>query len=227
FGRKPEGRGFFHAYQPFRQYRPDRFRAVPRHDDVRRIAGPVRPDRGAGSGGVDRAGAAGDRRGHQLHRYGQRLFGRSVRGDPWPGAARSGREADRRGRRHQGHGHDGAGGERGRRLALPPAARDRRQPRPAGHGPCRSLPDPRSGCADPDRGNPARAGGHRTQRPRALYRRQQSGGSADHEGAGHFGTAGHRLVCLAPGLLHRRRPRSGARDRAPAAKRGAGPDGVE
>ena len=63
--------------------------------------------------------------------------------------------------------------------------------------------------------------------PRALRRRVELGRLADRQGAGHRRAAGAGALRVAAGLLHGRRARPRARDRADAAERRRRPDGVE
>jgi hypothetical protein len=76
--RPPKG-GCHHALQSTWPERPVRLGAVPRHHDLRRVRGPVGPDRPAGAGGRRRDREDRRRRRDQLHRHGQclRLDGRS------------------------------------------------------------------------------------------------------------------------------------------------------
>ena len=101
------------------------------------------------------------------------------------------------------------------------------EPEAAAARPHRPLPDPRLRPGDADRGDAARARHSRAARPRPLRRRLELGGVADHEGARHLRAARPRALRDAAGLLHDRRPRPRARDRADAAERGRRPDGLE
>ena len=102
-----------------------------------------------------------------------------------------------------------------------------RKPRAAADRPYRPVSDPRHRRRHPDRGNPARARRPRAAGKGALCRRLQLAGLADHEGARHFRARRPRPFRQPAGLLHHRRPRHRARDRAAADRGTGGADGVE
>ena len=100
-----------HALQPARQYRPVRFRTLPRHHDLRRRRRecPMGPDRQPRPEGRQRDRRPLDRRRRQFHRHGRRLFLRPVRATARPVAEGPRRQALGRRHRHQGAWRDGAG----------------------------------------------------------------------------------------------------------------------
>ena len=104
-------------------------------------------------------------------------------------------------------GETGPGPERARRVAQPHHRRRQGEPAAAAARPRRPLPDPRLRSGDADRGDPARARHAGAARPRALRRRLELGGVADHEGARHRRAPG-------PGAL---RDRCRPTTRSPAA----------
>ena len=124
-------------------------------------------------------------------------------------------------------GRTGAGVEFRRPVARPRHGSDRRQPEAARARLRRPLSDPRLRSGHADRGNVARARRLRVARACADDRLLQSRRLADHEGAGDFRAARLRPLRDGAGLLHHRRPRSRARDRAAGRGPGARRDGVE
>ncbi len=135
--------------------------------------------------------------------------------------------ARQRRRRDQGVRRDRRGREPARRDAQPHHLGAEGEPAPAAARPRRPVPDPRLRSGDADRGDGARARHHGRARPRALRRRLELGGVADHEGGRHRRAARPGALREPAGVLHDRRSRPRARAGADAAERGHRPDGLE
>ena len=218
------------ALQPARPHRPVRLGALPRHHDLRRPsrassgsdrrARPGRPRRArrqaldAGINFIDTADVYSEGLSEEI--TGQALRNLGV------GARRRGRR-DQGLRRAWAQGPNDRGASRGHIMDAVKASLKRLQ---LDHIDLYQIHgfDPRHA----DRGDGARARRHSCATGHVRYVGVSNwAGLADREGAGHRRAAGARALRLAAGLLHDRRPRPRARDRADAADREGRPDGVE